>query len=86
MLLPMFLPWIDKSPIKSGNHRPLFKIAFWIFVIDFIFLTVLGKLPPTGLYGWLGFIGSLIFFAFFIALPIISRIERKELERGGNKQ
>ncbi len=86
MFIAMFLPWLDRSPIVSGKHRPLFQVAFWIFILDFVFLTVLGKLPPTGLYAWLGLIGSIIFFAFFLSLPIISRIERKQIENGGKKQ
>ncbi len=83
MFIAMFLPWLDRSPIVSGKHRPLFQIAFWIFVFDFVFLTILGKLPPTGLYAWLGLIGSIIFFAFFLSLPVISRIERKQFEKSG---
>ncbi len=86
MFIAMFLPWLDKSPIVSGKHRPMFQVAFWIFILDFVFLTVLGKLPPTGLYAWLGLIGSIIFFAFFFSLPIISKIERKQIENGGNKK
>jgi ubiquinol-cytochrome c reductase cytochrome b subunit len=82
MFIAAFLPWLDTSPIKSGNHRPLYKILFFIFVADFVFLTILGKLPPNGLYAWLGFAGSLVYFAFFFALPIISRIEKKKLEGG----
>ncbi len=80
MVLILFLPWLDKSPIVSGKNRPLFQIAFWIFILDFLVLTVLGKLPPTGLYAWIGLIASLIFFGFFISLPIIAKIEKKQLE------
>jgi ubiquinol-cytochrome c reductase cytochrome b subunit len=83
MFIILFMPWLDTSPIVSGKHRPLYKIAFWIFILDFIFLTILGKLPPTGIYAWLGFIGSIIFFAFFAALPIISKIEKKQVEEAG---
>ena len=25
ILLLFFLPWLDKSPVRSGNYRPLFK-------------------------------------------------------------
>jgi ubiquinol-cytochrome c reductase cytochrome b subunit len=82
MFIILFMPWLDTSPIVSGKHRPLYKIAFWIFILDFIFLTILGKLPPTGIYAWLGFAGSIVFFAFFAALPIISKIERKQVEAG----
>ncbi|EDP73302.1 UBIQUINOL CYTOCHROME C OXIDOREDUCTASE, CYTOCHROME B SUBUNIT (FBCH), partial [Hydrogenivirga sp. 128-5-R1-1] len=80
MILILFLPWIDKSPIVSGKNRPLFQIAFGIFIIDFLLLTILGKLPPTGLYAWIGFGASLVFFGFFISLPIIAKIEKKKLE------
>jgi ubiquinol-cytochrome c reductase cytochrome b subunit len=80
MVLIAFLPWLDKSPIVSGKNRPLFQIAFWIFVVDFLVLTILGKLPPTGLYAWIGFFASLVFFSFFIALPFIAKIEKKKLQ------
>lgn len=82
MFIAAFLPWLDTSPIKSGKHRPIYKILFWIFIADFLFLTILGKLPPTGLYAWLGFFGSIVFFAFFLALPILSKIEKKKLAGG----
>lgn len=81
MVMILFLPWLDKSPTLSGKNRPLFQIAFWIFVIDVLVLTILGKLPPTGLYAWIGFFAALVFFGFFISLPIIARIEKKQLER-----
>jgi ubiquinol-cytochrome c reductase cytochrome b subunit len=82
MFIAAFLPWLDTSPIVSGKHRPIYKVLFWIFIADFVFLTILGKLPPTGLYAWLGFIGSLIYFAFFLALPIVSKIEKKKVTGG----
>jgi Cytochrome b subunit of the bc complex len=82
MFIAAFLPWLDKSPIVSGKHRPIYKVLFWIFIADFVFLTILGKLPPTGLYAWLGFIGSLIYFAFFLALPFVSKIEKKKVAGG----
>ncbi len=82
LFIAAFLPWLDTSPIVSGKHRPIYKVLFWIFIADFVFLTILGKLPPTGLYAWLGFVGSLIYFAFFLALPIVSRIEKKKVAGG----
>jgi ubiquinol-cytochrome c reductase cytochrome b subunit len=82
MFIAAFLPWLDTSPIVSGKHRPIYKVLFWIFIADFVFLTILGKLPPTGLYAWLGFVGSLIYFAFFLALPIVSKIEKKKVAGG----
>ena len=83
MFIILFMPWLDTSPIVSGKHRPLYKVAFWIFILDFLFLTILGKLPPTGLFAWLGFVGSIIFFLFFISLPIISKIEKSQVQKAG---
>jgi quinol-cytochrome oxidoreductase complex cytochrome b subunit len=28
----VFFPWLDKSPVRSGNYRPLFKKFFWLLV------------------------------------------------------
>ena len=83
MFIVLFMPWFDKSPIVSGKHRPLFKIAFWIFILDFLLLTVLGKLPPEGLFNYMGFVASIVFFLFFVSLPIITKIEKKQLEKSG---
>ena len=83
MFIILFMPWLDTSPIVSGKHRPLYKIAFWVFIFDFLFLTILGKLPPTGLFAWLGFVGSIVFFLFFASLPIISKIEKSKVQRVG---
>jgi ubiquinol-cytochrome c reductase cytochrome b subunit len=30
ILLLFFLPWLDTSPVRSGNYRPLFRKFFWI--------------------------------------------------------
>ena len=34
ILLLFFLPWLDKSPVRSGNYRPMFKRFFWMLVVD----------------------------------------------------
>ena len=34
ILLLFFLPWLDKSPVRSGSYRPRFRQFFWILVLD----------------------------------------------------
>ena len=34
ILLLFFLPWLDKSPVRSGSYRPVFKRFFWLLVVD----------------------------------------------------
>src|SRR3546814_1495116 len=45
ILLLFFLPWLDKSPVRSGSYRPLFKQFFWLLVIDVLILGYCGGAP-----------------------------------------
>jgi ubiquinol-cytochrome c reductase cytochrome b subunit len=29
ILVWFFLPWLDKSPVRSATYRPLFRKFFW---------------------------------------------------------
>jgi ubiquinol-cytochrome c reductase cytochrome b subunit len=42
IILLFFLPWLDKSPVRSGNYRPLFKKFFWLLVADVVVLGYCG--------------------------------------------
>jgi ubiquinol-cytochrome c reductase cytochrome b subunit len=76
--LLFFLPWLDTSPVRSGNYRPLFKKFFWFGLIPcIIVLGYCGVMPAEGIYILIGQIASAYYFAhFLIILPIISRIEK----------
>jgi ubiquinol-cytochrome c reductase cytochrome b subunit len=32
ILLLFLLPWLDTSPVRSNNYRPLSRLLFWVFV------------------------------------------------------
>lgn len=77
ILLLFFLPWLDKSPVRSGKFRPKFKIWFWVLIADIALLGYLGGAPAEEPYVMLSQIGSIYYFAhFLIILPLISRTER----------
>ncbi len=77
ILLLFFLPWLDKSPVRSGTYRPMFKIFFWILVVDIIILSICGMKPAEEPWVRLGQFAAAYYFAhFLIILPIISKIER----------
>jgi ubiquinol-cytochrome c reductase cytochrome b subunit len=40
------LPWLDRSPVRSGTFRPVFKWFFWMLVFDCAMLMFIGKNPP----------------------------------------
>ncbi|MGD9596594.1 cytochrome bc complex cytochrome b subunit [Wolinella succinogenes] len=78
----LFMPWLDRSPVVAPAHkRPMFMIWFWALIADLIVLTVYGKLPPTGVNAYIGFVASIAFLGLFAALPFITSIEAKKAGR-----
>ncbi|MEA3454889.1 MAG: cytochrome bc complex cytochrome b subunit [Campylobacterota bacterium] len=72
------LPFLDRSPnVAPASKRGLFKYWFWIMLVDLIVLTFMGKLPPEGIWNTIGLVAALVFFALWIALPIITKSEKK---------
>jgi ubiquinol-cytochrome c reductase cytochrome b subunit len=69
-----FLPWLDRSPIKSIRYRgPKFKIMVTLFVIAFVGLGIMGVLPPTAARTIVSRILGLIYFAFFLGMPFYTK-------------
>jgi len=76
ILLLFLLPWLDRSPARSWRYRPIYKQMLLIFAVSFLALMYLGSQPPTATYTLLAQVFTVIYFAFFIALPFVSRWER----------
>jgi ubiquinol-cytochrome c reductase cytochrome b subunit len=77
ILLHFFLPWLDKSPIRSGNYRPLFRIFFLILIVDVLVLGFCGGRPAEEPYVMISQVATMYYFAhFLIILPLLSSIER----------
>jgi ubiquinol-cytochrome c reductase cytochrome b subunit len=71
------LPWLDSSPVRSAKFRPVFRIFFWVLVIDCIVLGVVGGHKPEGIWVVLGRIATAYYFIhFLIILPLLSKLER----------
>ena len=72
-----FLPWLDRSPVKSIRYRgPIFKGALVIFIISFFIMGYLGVLAPTPGRTLAAQICSLLYFAFFLLMPWYSKIDK----------
>ena len=77
LFILMFLPWLDTSKIRSAVFRPLYKVFFWILVIDVIILGYIGANPPEGLYLLVGRIATIYYFVHFILImPILGFKEK----------
>jgi ubiquinol-cytochrome c reductase cytochrome b subunit len=77
MFALFLLPWLDRSPVRSIRYKgPLFKIALTVFVISFVMLGWLGLQPATTTYTILARVFTVLYFAFFILMPIYSKIDK----------
>jgi len=71
-----FVPWLDTSRVRSAVYRPWYKLFFWIFAANAIFLGWLGSKPAEGWYIPAMQISTLYYFAFFLILmPLLGLIE-----------
>ncbi len=76
ILILFFLPWLDTSRVRSAVYRPWYRLFFWLFVIDTIFLGWLGSRPAEGSYVLMAQFATFFYFAFFLLiLPILGLIE-----------
>jgi ubiquinol-cytochrome c reductase cytochrome b subunit len=81
VLLLFFVPWLDRSPVKSIRYRgPIFKIALMLFAADFILLGYCGLKPPVAPFTILSIIGTIYYFLFFLLMPRYTRIDRLKPE------
>nr|WP_316369809.1 cytochrome b N-terminal domain-containing protein [Candidatus Thiodiazotropha sp. CDECU1] len=77
ILIMFFLPWLDRSPVKSIRYKGmLYKVMLWLFVVDFIILGYLGVKPTTDLYKLMAQIGTIYYFAFFLLMPIYTKLDK----------
>jgi len=75
VLTMFFLPWLDKSPVKSIRYRPGWhKAVIGVFVVVFVVLAYLGTEPPSPTANLISQIGTLFYFGFFWLMPWWSRL------------
>ena len=77
VMILFILPWLDTSKVRSARYRPIFKVMFWVFVADVLFLGWLGIRPSEGVYLTWGRIATFYyFFHFLVLLPMLGKYER----------
>jgi len=85
VVLLFFLPWLDRSPVKSIRYRGvLYKSWLAAFVVVFLILGYLGVKPTTvwGQFGfnaffldtkdiatWVARLCTIVYFLFFFLMP-----------------
>ncbi|MEO0545545.1 MAG: cytochrome b N-terminal domain-containing protein [Pseudomonadota bacterium] len=72
-----FVPWLDTSDVRSTNYRPMYKIFFWLFVANAIFLGYLGSRPAEGIWIPLTKASTFWYFLhFLVIMPALGRFEK----------
>jgi ubiquinol-cytochrome c reductase cytochrome b subunit len=72
----LFVPWLDRSPVKSMRYRGwMSRSALAVFAVSFLALGYLGLQPAEGLYVVLARIFAALYFAFFLLMPIYSKLD-----------
>jgi ubiquinol-cytochrome c reductase cytochrome b subunit len=81
----MLLPLTDLGLTKGFQFRPLNKLAFAIFVVNFLILMKLGACHVESPFIELGQISTAFYFAYFIFIvPMVSIIENSLIDIVGN--
>ena len=70
VMILFFVPWLDRCKVKSVRYRGwMSKVALTIFAISFVSLGYLGVQPATPAYVMAARFFSILYFAFFLAMP-----------------
>jgi ubiquinol-cytochrome c reductase cytochrome b subunit len=76
ILVMFFLPWLDRSPVKSVRYKgPIFKVALAIFAVSFVVLAYLGLQPASPIATLMAQIFTALYFAFFLLMPFYSKMD-----------
>jgi ubiquinol-cytochrome c reductase cytochrome b subunit len=80
------LPFINTSPIRSSNFRPLYKKFFWLLVADCLILGWIGQEPVEDPYIIIGQLASVYFFIYFLILiPFLGKFEHYLIKYNTNQ-
>ena len=81
MLSLLAMPITDLSKLRGIQFRPLSKIAFYIFVANFLILMQIGQKHVETPFIEFGQISTILYFShFFVIMPVISLIENSLVE------
>jgi ubiquinol-cytochrome c reductase cytochrome b subunit len=72
-----FIPWLDRSRVRSIRYRGWLYRGFLIaFVISFLALGYLGLKPATPAYTNAARVFTVVYFAFFFLMPWYTKVDK----------
>jgi ubiquinol-cytochrome c reductase cytochrome b subunit len=86
LLILLAMPFTDVSKLRGIQFRPLSKIAFFIFLANFLILMQLGAKHVESPFIELGQISTVLYFShFLIIVPTLSIFENSLIDLATNK-
>jgi ubiquinol-cytochrome c reductase cytochrome b subunit len=83
LLILLVLPLTDLSRIRGNQFRPIMRLAFWFFVVDFIILMWIGSQHPNSPYVEIGQVATAFYFSWFlIIVPFVGVAENTLFDLG----
>jgi ubiquinol-cytochrome c reductase cytochrome b subunit len=77
ILVLLLLPVLNTSEIRSSKFRPIYSVAYWFLVSDFLLLGWIGQKPVESPYIEVGQFATVFYFAFMLILiPVIGIVEK----------
>ncbi len=74
----LFLPFLSSSELQSSSFRPIFKKAFWLFVVNAFLLGCIGQEVVESPFIEIGQVCTGFYFFFLLVfIPFIGRLESK---------
>ena len=68
--------YTDLGRIRGSQFRPLMRLAFWSFVVNFLILVWIGSQHPEEPFVFIGQVATAYYFAWFlIIVPAIGIFE-----------
>jgi ubiquinol-cytochrome c reductase cytochrome b subunit len=87
ILVILAMPFTDLSRSRGLQFRPLSKIAFFIFVANFLVLMQLGAKHVESPFIEFGQISTVLYFShFLIIVPLVSLLENSLVELSINNK
>ncbi|MCX8501513.1 MAG: cytochrome b N-terminal domain-containing protein [Alphaproteobacteria bacterium] len=62
------LPWLDFSKVRSATFRPIYRVLFWLLLVDAVILGYCGSQPPEGVFVIISRLATIWYFAHFLIL------------------
>lgn len=76
LFILFLVPWLDKSKVKSMRYKGAYsRLMLALMVVSFIILGWIGTEPMTPMRKWLAKGCTVLYFAYFLLMPLYSRFE-----------